>query len=107
MSGIQGKLCMLGHSMTELLTGLIPAGQREPVCPVKKLACLFPWLPMNSNVVAMFKKHIFDKYLILPLEYDIVPLGKRCYHDHDWSPKRKPPVLQHWGFSITVLGQVA
>ena len=53
----------------------------------------------------MFKKSIFDKYLILPMGYDILPLGKRCYHDHDWSSKRKPPVCQHWGFSIPFLEQ--
>lgn len=26
--------------------------------------------------VVMFKKSIFDKYLILPLEYDILAIGK-------------------------------
>ena len=41
----------------------------------------------------MFKKSIFDKYLILPLKYAILAIGKRYCRVHDWSPKRKPPVL--------------
>ena len=49
---------------------------------------------------SMFKKSIFDKYLILPLKYDILAIGKGYCRVHDWSPKRKPPVLPHWGFSI-------
>ena len=54
---------------------------------------------------SMFKKSILDKYLILPFEYDILFLGKRYCRVHDWSPKRKPPVLLHWGFSIPFLEQ--
>ena len=53
----------------------------------------------------MFKKSIFDKYLILPLKYAILAIGKRYCRVHDWSPKRKPPVLPHWGFSIPFLEQ--
>ena len=47
----------------------------------------------------MFEKSNFDKYLFLPLEYAILAIGKGYCRVHDWSPKRKPPVLQHWGFS--------
>ena len=48
---------------------------------------------------------IFDKYLILPFVYDILFLGKKYCRVHDWSQKRKPPVLPHWGFSIPFLEQ--
>ena len=40
----------------------------------------------------MFKKSIFDKYLILPLEYAILAIGKGYCRVHDWSPKRKGAV---------------
>ena len=40
-------------------------------------------------------------------EQDILFLGKRYCCVHDWSQKRKSPVLSHWGFSIPFLEQEA
>ena len=41
---------------------------------------------------------IFGKYLILPLKYDILAIGKRYCRVHDWSQKRTPQCCSTGGF---------
>ena len=36
---------------------------------------------------------------------DLGIFGKKYCRVHDWSQKRKPPVLPHWGFSSPFLEQ--
>ena len=58
-----------------------------------------------TKIIHCADRGIFGKYLILPFVYDILFLGKKYCRVHDWSQKRKPPVLQHWGFSSPFLEQ--
>ena len=58
-----------------------------------------------TKIIHCADRGIFGKYLILPFVYDILFLGKKYCRVHDWSQKRKPPVLPHWGFSSPFLEQ--
>ena len=72
MSGIQGKLCMLGHSMTELLTKIESSAKGSPVMPSARYSTLQDLDSKRHTEIDMFSGALMrmGKELGIPTPYN-------------------------------------
>ena len=77
MSGIQGKLCMLGHSMTELLTKIESSAKGSPVMPSARYSTLQDLDSKRHTEIDMFSGALMrmGKELGIP-----TPSNEYTYH---------------------------